>query len=102
MSKRKKYRYQSGIFERPDLPYWWASWTDASGKPTRRSTGVRREDDPRKERAKWLLDVQDEKQSPMQPQPQGPIFDELMVRYIDGASLEKRGWNGVGWILIET
>ena len=94
MSKRKKYRDQDGIFERPDSPYWWASWSDASGKPTRRSTGVRREDDPRKERAKtvrakWLLDVQAEKQSPMQPQPQGPTFDDLMVRYIDGPSLEK-------------
>lgn len=43
---------QDGIYERPDSPFWWASYTDASGKSTRRSTRVRKKDDPRQIEAK--------------------------------------------------
>jgi integrase len=43
---------QDGIYERPDSPFWWASYTEASGNSARRSTRVRREDDPRQIEAK--------------------------------------------------
>lgn len=36
----------NGIYERPDSPYWWASWTLASGQTARRSTRIRRDLDP--------------------------------------------------------
>jgi hypothetical protein len=60
MPKRNK-RDQDGVFERPDSPYWWASYIDGRGKPARRSTGVRRDEDPRQEqaralRAQWVLE----------------------------------------------
>lgn len=97
MPKRKqRKRDQDGIFERPDSPFWWATWTDAHGKTARRSTGVRREDDPRKERAKairaqWIVDAAEErKHGPKPRKAAGPTFDELMVLYLDGPSLEKR------------
>jgi integrase len=97
MPKRKqRKRDQDGIFERPDSPFWWATWTDASGKTARRSTGVRREDDPRKERAKairaqWIVDAAEERERGPKPRKAaGPTFDDLMVLYLDGPSLEKR------------
>jgi integrase len=36
----------NGIYERPDSPYWWASWTLPCGKTTRKSTRVRVALDP--------------------------------------------------------
>ena len=97
MPKRKqRKRDQDGIFERPDSPYWWATWTDASGRTVRRSTQVRREDDPRKERAKairaqWIVEAAEEKTNGPEPRKaKGPTFDDLMVAYLDGPSLEKR------------
>ncbi len=96
MSKRtERKKDNDGIYQRPNSPYWWASWIDGRGKPARRSTQIRREDDPRKEQAKavraqWLLDAQTEKRQTHQTKPQGRTFDELMVNYIDGPSLEKK------------
>jgi hypothetical protein len=59
---RKRKRDQDGIFGRPDSPYWWASFTDRSGRAARRSTGVRKAEDPDQVRAKavraqWILDA---------------------------------------------
>ena len=90
-------RDNDGIYQRPNSPYWWASWIDGCGKPARRSTQIRREDDPRKEQAKavraqWVIDAQAEKQQkrPKADKPAERTFDELMVSYIDGPSLEKK------------
>jgi integrase len=89
-------RDQDGIFERPDSPFWWATWTDAHGRTVRRSTHVRREDDPRKERAKalraqWVVEAAEERERGPKPRKAaGPTFDELMVAYLDGPSLDKR------------
>jgi integrase len=97
MPKRKqRKRDQDGIFERPDSPFWWCTYTDANGRTVRRSTQIRRENDPRKERAKairagWVLEAAEEKKNgPKLRKATGPIFDELMVLYLDGPSLEKR------------
>jgi hypothetical protein len=49
---RKRKRDQDGIFAQPDSPFCWASFTDERGRPTRRSTGVRRDEDPDRVRAK--------------------------------------------------
>ncbi len=39
MPKRKRQQDQDGLYRRGDSPYWWASFTDASGARVRRSTG---------------------------------------------------------------
>lgn len=94
-SKSKK-RDQDGIYERDDSPFWWCTYTDASGKTARRSTGVRREDDPRKERAKavraqWIVEAAEERKHGPRPAPAtGPTFDELMAEYMEGPSLDKK------------
>lgn len=94
--QRTRTRDQDGIYQRPDSPYWWANWTDANGNTARRSTGVKRGDDPRKEKAKairagWIVAAGEERErGPRPTKPAGPTFDELLVLYIDGPSLDKR------------
>lgn len=50
--QKDKTRDQDGIYERPDSPYWWATWVDGRGQVARRSTGIRKTNDPRKIEAK--------------------------------------------------
>jgi hypothetical protein len=96
MPKRKqRKRDQDGIFERPDSPFRWCTHTDANGRAVRRCTQIRREDDPRKERAKairaqWVVEAAEEKARGPKSKTKGPSFDELMVLYLDSPSLEKR------------
>lgn len=96
-TKRKsRKRDQDGIYDRADSPYWWTNYTGSDGRTVRRSTGVRREDDPRKEKAKakraeWLLEANAARAAAPPPEPPpGPTFDALMVAYLDGPSLKKR------------
>ena len=94
MPKRKK-RDQDGLFERPDSPYWWASFTDSSGRPTRRSTGVRRDQDPDQAqaqaiRAQWVLEASLERRHGPAVMPETHTFDELMLLYLQGPSRDKR------------
>lgn len=86
---RRKTRDQDGIFERPDSPYWWASLPNGRGGSTRRSTGVRREQDQdgrkaRAVRAGWIAS------EPERPAPTGPTFDELMLSYLNTVTPTKR------------
>lgn len=74
-------------YRRKDSPEWWVSFTNASGKRVRRSTGT----DDRKEaealEAKWRLEAYQQKQWGIQPQ---HTFDELMVAYISATRDEMR------------
>jgi len=95
MPKRNKKRDQDGIFERPDSQYWWASFTDGRGKPTRCSTGVRKFEDSGKERARliraqWVLEASITRCKGPAPESEGYTFDELMLAYMQGPSTEKR------------
>lgn len=91
MPKREKRRDQDGIYERSDSPYYWVSYTDASGKRIRRSTGIRKSAEGRKEAeallAKWTVEAHQEKHWGEQPD---KAFDELMLAYLRGPSAEKR------------
>jgi len=94
MPKRNK-RDQDGVFERKDSPFWWASFTDGRGQPTRRSTGVRRDEDPGRERAKairaqWVLEALIQRQSGCSAEASVHNFDELMLLYLEGPGTEKR------------
>lgn len=90
MSKSNR-RDQDGIHERPDSPYYWASYIDASGKRIRKSTGIQKSTEGRKEAeallGKWKVEAHQTKQWGKKPD---HTFDELMLEYLQGPSLEKR------------
>lgn len=84
---RKRKRDQDGLFARPDSPFWWASYTDGDGRPTRRSTGIRREQDPSQIkagalRAQWVLEAEMQRRDGPPPEAQGRTFDDLMLLYL--------------------
>ena len=92
---RKRKRDQDGIFARPDSQYWWASFTDSRGRAARRSTGVRRDQDPdqlkaRAVRAQWLLEAETGRADAPQTSGQGHSFDELMLLYLGQVTPAKR------------
>jgi integrase len=92
---RKRKRDQDGIFVRPDSPYWWASFTDGRGKSARRSTGVRRDQDPGQVKAKairaqWALEAETQRKEGPAPELQGHTFDELMLAYLGQVTPTKR------------
>lgn len=101
MPKRKK-RDQDGIFNRPDSPYWWASWTDGRGKSARRSTGVRQDEDPSQVKAKairaqWLLEADTHRRGGPPPEVQGHTFDDLMLAYLGQVTPTKRAGERDRW-----
>ena len=73
-------------YRREDSPVWWVSYTDASGKRVRRTTGTtdRREADALE--AKWKLEAHQLRQWDIQP---SRTFDELMLAYLQ-ATTDKR------------
>ncbi len=82
---------RDGLYRRPKSPYWWASFTDASGRRTRRSTGVRSKAEAKVIRARWQLEAEDERRhGPKEPAHAGPTFDDLMLAYMDGPGAKKR------------
>jgi len=94
MPRRRK-RDQDGIFARPDSPFWWASFTDRRGRATRRSTGVRRDQDPGQLKAKairtqWILEAETDRGEAAQARVEGHSFDELMLMYLGQVSASKR------------
>ena len=78
---------QDGLYRRSDSPYWWASYTNASGQRTRRSTGTadRREAD--RLLSKWKFEAHRQQHWDEQPP---HTFDEMMLRYLDDTRHKKR------------
>jgi len=87
MPRKRKTRDQDGLYRRKDSPKWWASYTDASGKRTRRSTGTTDRREAEALLSKWRLEAHREKQWGEQP---SRTFDELMLHYLDSTRNEKR------------
>ena len=85
MPKRKSYR--DGLHKRSDSPYWWASYTDASGRRTRRTTGTEDRKEAEALLAKWKLEAHRGRQWEEQPE---RTFDELMLAYLPVSEREKR------------
>ena len=75
------------LHKRKDSPYWWVSFTDASGKRTRRSTGTSDRKEAEALAAKWRLETFQAKQWGKQP---SRTFDELMLAYLKATEDEKR------------
>ncbi len=81
-------------YRRKNSPYWWVKYTDASGKPTYRSTGTSDRKEADALEAKWRLETYRLKQWGIQPE---HTFDELMVRYIESTRDEMRSPERVGY-----
>jgi integrase len=87
MPRKRKTRDQDGLYRRTDSPYWWASYTDASGRRTRQSTGTADRQEAEAILSKWRLDAHRAKHWGEQPT---RLFDELMLPYIEYVFREKR------------
>ena len=70
---------RDGLRKREGSPYWWASFTDASGRRTRRSTGTASHKEAEALLAKWKLDAYRERQWDEKP---SKTFDELLLAYL--------------------
>ena len=74
-------------YKRKDSPIWWVSFTDPSGKRTRRSTGTTDRKEAEALEAKWKLQSYRSKQWDETP---SKTFDQLMVAYLRATEGEKR------------
>ncbi|MCU7889228.1 MAG: hypothetical protein KZQ66_06330 [Candidatus Thiodiazotropha sp. (ex Lucinoma aequizonata)] len=83
MPKKRKSRDQDGIYERSDSPCYWASFIDASGQRVRRSTGIKKSIEGRREAeallAKWRLQAHHERQWDAE---QERSFEEVMLGFL--------------------
>jgi integrase len=84
MPKRKD---QDGLYQRGDSPHWWASYTNASGQRTRRSTQTAHRKDAEAILAKWRLEIYQQKHWDAPP---SHTFDELMLNYLKETQARKR------------
>ncbi len=84
MPRRKD---QDGLYQRGDSPFWWASYTDAGGARTRRSTETADRKEAEALLAKWKLAAHQEKHWDA---PQRHTFDELMLAYLADTQAIKR------------
>lgn len=75
------------LHKRTDSKFLWVSFTDASGKRTRRSTGTSDRKEAEAMAAKWRLETFQAKQWGKQP---SRTFDELMLAYLKATENEKR------------
>lgn len=76
---------RDGLYQRPQSPYWWATYTDRSGQRVRRST---RQTDRREAEAvlaQWRLDTR----APVIERTAYP-FEEMMLAYLQAGKAEKR------------
>ncbi len=91
MPRQRKRRDLDGLYERPDSPYYWASYIDAGGQRVRRSTGVTKSIEGRREAeallAKWTLEAHKQRQWDEQPR---HGFEGLMLDYLNATSGERR------------
>lgn len=69
---------------------WYASFTDASGKRVRRSTGTTDRREAEALEAKWTLEARQERLWGVQP---SRTFDELMLAYLKATPDERSSWS---------
>jgi integrase len=73
--------------KRKDGRFWWASFTDASGKRVRRSTGTTNRKEAQALEAKWKGEIF---QKDAWNIDSDHTFEELMLSYLRASALEKR------------
>ncbi len=74
-------------YRRKDSPVWWATYTDASGKRVRRSTGTENRKEAEALEAKWKLEAFRQQHWDELPE---RLFDELMLGYLKETRERKR------------
>lgn len=87
MPRQKK--LENGLYQRSDSPYWWASYTEGSGKRVRRSTRIRLDADRQEAEAllvKWVHEAHQQRMWGKEPEEarQRFTFDEVMLAYLRG------------------
>lgn len=80
-------KVKDGVYKRKDSPYWWASYTNASGKRTRRSTGATDRREAEALLSKWRVEAYRLQHWDEQP---ARTFDELMLEYLHTVTPTKR------------
>jgi integrase len=75
------------VYRRDDSPVYWGSFTDASGKRVRRSTGETDRREAEALEAKWKLEAHKVKHWGAAP---SHTFDELMLAYVKATRNTKR------------
>ena len=86
-SDKTRKRDKDGLHQRANSPYWYASYTDASGKRIRRSTQTANKREAEALISKWRSESYQLKHWERQPE---RSFDELMLAYLQEATPHKR------------
>ena len=76
-----------GLFKKPNSKYWYADFTDASGRRVKRSTRTVERKEAQALLAKWKLEAHRQVMWGDEPP---RLYDDLMLRYLQGPSTEKR------------
>ncbi len=74
-------------YRRKGSPYWWVKYTDASGKPTYRSTGTADLEEAKALEAKWRHEVHQQRMWGVEPE---HTFDDMMHAFITAKQGEWR------------
>ncbi len=85
MSRRKKDK--DGIYKHKDSPYFWVSFTDASGRRTRKSSGTANRKEAEAILAKWKLEAHRAQHWDEEPE---RTFDDLMLEYLNETMPNRR------------
>ena len=83
----KQRKRKEGVKRRKDSPYWWASFTDASGRRVQRSTGTTDKREAINLRNKWKLKTWNQQARGIEPD---HSFEQLVVSYLMGTKDVKR------------
>jgi integrase len=76
-----------GLFKKSNSRYWYADFTDASGKRLKRSTRTIDRKEAEALLAKWKLEAHRQVMWDEEPP---RMYDDLMLRYLQGPSRDKR------------
>jgi integrase len=84
------------LYKRKGSPYWWAKYTDASGKRVRSSTGTTDKKEADVIEAKWKVEAHQKKFLGVEP---SRTFDDLMLKYLKSVSGEKKAEERDGYVV---
>jgi integrase len=84
MAKRND---KDGLYQREDSQKWWASFTDASGKRVRRSTGTTKRQEAEALLAKWKYGAYQERQWDA---PTAVLFEDVILHFLKETEKTKR------------
>ena len=76
MDRRKK---KEGVHQRENSSNWYATYTDASGRRVKRSTGTKLKSEAVRLRSMWVTEVWNQTVRGIQPD---QSFEQVMVLYL--------------------